>query len=254
MKNGVSNTPGETSPGKAPGARYAIYYTPAQHTALWQLASAWLGRDSITDHARTRPPGLNLSHEDVLLATTNPMRYGFHATIIAPFELAADTTEAQLRAAIAHFVSQRAPLRAMLEVDRIDDFLALVPSRPDPRLDAFAAACVETFDRFRAPLSDDDIARRSRDLTARQRDLLLRWGYPHVLEEFRFHMSLTGPLPEDALRRLRPELEELYAPVLAQPADIDGLSLLMQPNRASNFRSLAHYRFPLPQTVNATSY
>src|SRR5262249_2220033 len=57
------------------------------------------------------------------------------------------------------------------------------------------------------PLTDADRARRNpARLTPRQRDYLERWGYPYVMEEFRFHMTLTGRLeanrasPLDMLR------------------------------------------------------
>lgn len=224
-------------------ARYAIYYTPAPHTALWQLASSWLGRDAVMNTARARPPRIGLSAAEVEAATKGPARYGFHATLVAPFELSSGVTRAQLCDALATFVHDRPALTSRLEVGRIDGFLALVPETPDPRLNELAAECVQTFNRFRAPLNEADLVRRGADnLSQREHALLMRWGYPYVMEEFRFHMSLTAPLDPDPRARIEPELAELFAPVLTQPVDIDGLSLLMQADRASDFKLVERFR------------
>lgn len=231
-------------------ARYAIYYTPGQDTALWQVVSSWFGRDSLADRPRNRPIGLTLTPEEIEAATAGPSRYGFHATLGAPFELSTGSTPSQLIDAVARFARQRTAFRVRLEVERMDDFLALIPVAHDQRLNDLAAACVRGFDRFRAPLNQADLARRLRpDLSKRQLALLLRWGYPWVLQEFRFHMSLTASLPDEALARLHPELEALLAPVLADPVTIDGLSLLIQPEREQAFHSIGHFRFVAEPTL-----
>ncbi|MBA4742692.1 MAG: DUF1045 domain-containing protein [Azoarcus sp.] len=224
--------------------RYAIYYTPAPDSALWQLASAWIGYDSHAGRAVPRPEALKVAPDDLTAATANPSRYGFHATLVAPFELAPGCTEAELVDALATFCGNWPAFRAALQVGRIYDFLALVPAHTDPRLDTLAAACVRGFDRFRAPLSDADLARRdSPDLSDHERTLLKRWGYAHVLDAFRFHMSLTSALPDEALARLQPELAALFADVPRAPVVIDGLSLLKQTDRASAFRCIARHGF-----------
>lgn len=225
--------------------RYAIYYCPAPETALWQVASAWIGRDSHSDHARARPVGLNLAPDEVAATTANPRRYGFHATLVAPFELTDDSSEADLRAALADFCTTRSAFETRLEVGHIDDFLALVPTRPEPRLDTLAADCLHHFDRFRAPLSDYDLARRDDpDLTPHERDNLRRWGYPWVLDAFRFHMSLTGAVPPAQRDRFAPSLRGLFADVLDLPIAIDGLSLVKQGSRLADFRTLSREPFP----------
>ena len=87
-----------------------------------------------------------------------------------------------------------------MQVQRIDDFLALVPPALHPanaQIQETAATCVTALQPLAAPLSDADLARRrSAGLTARQDALLQQWGYPFVLDEFRFHMSLTGSLAQ----------------------------------------------------------
>jgi ribose 1,5-bisphosphokinase len=156
--------------------RYALYYAPAPGNVWAQFGADWLARaDARLDH---------------------PRRYGFHATLKAPFRLKPAASLAQLLDALEQFTRAQSVLRVpRLCVARLDDFLALVPPVHEPRLDALAAQCVKRFDRFRAPLNAAELDRRRREpLTQRQEALLARWGYPQVLDEFRFHLSLTGPL------------------------------------------------------------
>jgi len=79
-------------------------------------------------------------------------------------------------------------------------------------------------------------------LTSRQREHLDRWGYPYAMQDFRFHMTLTGRL--DAARR---------DPVLAMLADrfsacglttlpIDRIAVFRQENAASRFRVVGHWQ------------
>ena len=68
-------------------------------------------------------------------------------------------------------------------------------TEPSAALQALADACVEQLDRFRAPPSDAELARRRRaSLTPRQDAMLVRWGYPYVFDTWFFHMTLTRRL------------------------------------------------------------
>ena len=58
------------------------------------------------------------------------------------------------------FAAARHRFAIRLRVGELGGFLALVPAEPCPAMDRLAAACVETFDRFRAPLTAEDRARR----------------------------------------------------------------------------------------------
>jgi putative phosphonate metabolism protein len=224
--------------------RYAIYFTPPPGSALARFGSSVLGYDCDTgqDISHTAVPGIAAA--EVASATREPRRYGFHATLAAPFHLAAEQTEADLATALETFAQAHVPIQlGDLVVGLIAGFVALKPSLLDCA--AFAADCVRAFDAFRAPLSAAERERRRPSrLTPRQIEYLDRWGYPYVFDEFRFHMTLTGPLPAGAREPWRAALQQLFAAQKAGPALIDAVSLVRQDDGDARFRVIrrAHLR------------
>ncbi|EKF61258.1 phosphonate metabolism protein [Agrobacterium albertimagni AOL15] len=183
--------------------------------------------------------------EELNALTADPRRYGFHATLKAPFHLAEGVREADLLAEFAAFATKTASFEVpSVIVDQLGHFFALVPDSLHAPLQQFAADVVETFEPFRAPLSEADIARRKPDtLPPRQRENLLRWGYPYVFDEFRFHMTLTGPVPEPKAPAMASILADRFADFIERPLRIDGLALFVEPERGAPF--LVHSRLPL---------
>ncbi len=222
------------------GPRYAIYFAPEDDTALSRFGWPWLGRrpDSADDAAFA-------PSDDHASFVTEPRLYGLHATLKPPFFMAGDKRLYELTDALRTFsAAQRAVEASPLQLNEIDGFLALRPSGDTAALDVLAAACVTQFDRFRAPATADDIAKRAaRGLTARQHELLLRWGYPYLLEEFRFHVTLTGRLNDEDRARLQQRLIPLVAEVRQEPLRIRSLCLFEQ--RQAGERFLLKERYPL---------
>lgn len=217
--------------------RYAIYFTPSRSNALTAAASGWLGRDAFTGQATPATQAGRLNPAEIAYHTALPRRYGFHATIAAPFRLKEDRTERQLHNELSAFCGDiRAFTIPRLRVSRIGPFFALVPAEDVPELDILARQAVARFSGFRAPLSDDEIERRKPDsLTTRQLDYLHRYGYPYVMEEYRFHMTLTGPIPNDIAPRIEATLAEIFEPLLADPVTVDGLALFVEDEPGAPF-------------------
>jgi 2'-5' RNA ligase len=183
----------------------------------------------------------------VRAATAEPRRYGFHATLKPPFELHENRDAASLVSALENFAEEQSAFEIpKLKVAALGRFLALVPANPCPRLVAFAGRCVQTFEPFRAPLTSGDRERRlARPLSPRQLAYVDRWGYPYVFEEFRFHMTLTGPLDDAAREPLRAGLAAHYA-AIDQPVPVDAVTLCSQHDRSSNFRVVRRFEFRKP--------
>ncbi len=217
--------------------RYAIYFTPGQNDPLTRLAASWLGRDPFTSAQPPAPAVTNLTPAEIAYHTASARRYGFHATLKAPFHLAANATEADLDQAVASFAAAAEPiLLSKLVPTRIDGFLALTSGSPAPDLDRFASEIVSQFDRFRAPLSEAEIKRRNPDaLSPEEFRNLLQWGYPYVFESFRFHMTLTGRVPDHDLPRVRAAIDDVFAATLERPATVDGLALFVEPEPGAPF-------------------
>ncbi|MBD9373764.1 DUF1045 domain-containing protein [Rhizobium sp. ARZ01] len=230
--------------------RYALYFTPAASDSLALAAARWLGRNAFNG-AALEQPGITEFPEDVLATlTADPRRYGFHATLKAPFALAEGCTEAEFVAELARFAGEMDAFDIPeVVVGRLGSFFALVPGSDCEPLQTFAGEVVRRFDRFRAPLSSADIARRKRDeLSSEERQNLVQWGYPYVFDTFRFHMTLTGRVPAEHVSTMEQALIRHFADFHGRPLSINGLALFREPSRGAAFT--VHSLFPLGGTAN----
>jgi hypothetical protein len=217
--------------------RYAVYYAPREGAFAFR-ANDWLGREPGNPRDLPQPvfPGIG----DPRDITVQPRRYGFHGTIRAPFRPAEGVGEIQIRAAVADLSASLSPVTCEgLRVDVLDGFVALTPTGCEAALLDLGATVVEGTNALRAALTKAEIARRRPDrLSPRQRELLDLWGYPHVMEEFHFHLTLTDRLdePEPA----RAALETYFAPVLPHPFVIEDLCLFGE-DTSGRFHFLHRY-------------
>lgn len=221
--------------------RYAIFYAPPPDDPLTRFGAAWLGRSV---HPGVTVTPISIDGLDMPEVTAFPRHYGLHATLKAPFALADGTTPDALIHAVEAFAGKRAaaagPPRKVAVLGR---FVAIVPDGLCPQIDALAAEIVEGFERFRAPLDTAEKARRlAANLTDRQRALLDQWGYPYVFDQFRVHMTLSGPLEDSARDAVRTAAEATAAPFLGMPFTVDRLAVFRQPNRKAPFNEIAGFR------------
>lgn len=219
--------------------RYAIYYAP-EPGGFSDAAASWLGWDPVAG-APVAHPDLGI---DLASFTDEPRKYGFHGTIKPPFRLSSGVDVAAVGAAVAA-LAQSLPVVEMpgLEVLALDGFLALVPSGDTAALQDLAAQVVASLDPLRAPLTEAEIARRRPErLTPRQRALLDRYGYPYVMEEFRFHLTLSGSLSPTDHAALLPLATAHFAPHLPKPFVVSALCLF---GEAEDGRFHLLHRYPL---------
>jgi putative phosphonate metabolism protein len=204
--------------------RYAVYFAPRRGDFA-DRAAEWLGWDAIAGAPLPQPdlPGIPFP----AILTAEARRYGFHGTIRAPFRLANGVSPEAAAEAVAGLAAQLPPVTGDgLVIENMQGFLALTPMGCEAALLELAVAVVEGTNSLRAPLTEAEIARRRPDsLTPRQRDLLALWGYPFVMEEFRFHLTLTDRLPEAEVGPVMAALSTHFAPVLPRPFVIEDLCL-----------------------------
>jgi len=225
--------------------RYALYAVPQPESGLGRFGAAWLGWDIEAGSEVSPPETAGLPPALHAAVTGEPRRYGFHGTLKAPFRLLDAWTESDIIAAAAAFAERSAPLSIpQLRLDSLGAFLALRPAQRSPELDSLASECVVWFERFRAPLTEAELSkRRLGGLSPPQEELLMRWGYPFVFGEYRFHMTLTGPLDADLGARVSAALAPKLAESLDTPFEVRDLVLAVELEPQARFRVLR--RFPL---------
>jgi len=211
--------------------RCAIYYTPGRHHPLTETARQWLGRDAfLPSNRKAAGPAENKF-------ATEPRRYGFHATLKAPFRLADGQSVEALEQALHDFADSVIPCPiGRLRLSVIDGFFALVPAGPTAFLRGFASRIVREFDRFRAPMNQAELQRRMRKpLDDTETSHLISWGYPYVHDRFKFHLTLTDCLPEDIRPMVKERLKSRFEADLGEDLKLEALSLFVQDRPDADF-------------------
>jgi len=243
--------------------RFAIYVAPGTGSAdtgsadtagavLREKAEQWLGRGLDGDPVAPGVPG-GWTRESIDAITADARRYGFHGTLKPPFRLAEGRTAGELDAAVARFAAGRAgAVIPRLSLARLGGFFALVPGAEAPGLHALADEVVREFDEFRAPATDAELARRNlAALTPRQRELLEAWGYPYVLDEFRFHLTLTDRIPAGRQLGVERALSDWFAGSLGAAVPVDALALFTEAEPGAPF--VLHAVHPLQPALSPRS-
>jgi putative phosphonate metabolism protein len=236
------------------GPRYALYYAPRPEEGLAVAASQWLGWNPNGGRARRVPLSSGLDAERLVELTSEPRRYGFHGTLKPPMALADGASESDFMAAVGRFAAGQRPLTVpSLVLAEISQFLALVPGARQTELQDLADRCVVEFDEFRRPSSEDELARRrGAGLSPRQEELLKRWGYPYVLEEWRFHLTLTSRIADSAERAaIMAMLRQRFSGFLDRPLAVRDLCVFRQPAPDRPFSVLARFRLGGGRLVSA---
>ena len=223
--------------------RYAIYFAAGSESALSRFGAELLGYDAYTGDELPFPRETLDVAPDWRDISADPRKYGFHGTLKAPMALTPGRTEAELAAACVAFACRARPIPMIRPVvDSISGFIAVIPAEPVDALEELAADCVRDFDSFRAALTAEDRARRRPEkLSERQRDYLDRWGYPYVMEEFRFHMTLTGRLDSERRGPILQMLRTRFAPLRLDTLAIDRLTLFRQDDAKARFRIIGEW-------------
>lgn len=235
--------------------RYAIYYAPQQGSDLDRFGAILLGYDAHGGEDLPFPEAVTQAVPDWRELSADPRKYGFHATLKAPFSLAPGKTEAELFAACSAFAATPRAIPTFTPVvGSISGFIAVIPAEPPPDLIRLAADCVAEFDSFRAPLTEADRARRNPSrLTPSQREHLDRWGYPYVMDEFRFHMTLTGRLGSERRESVLAMLQARFAALGLASLAIDRIAVFRQETAMSRFRIIGEWGLRTAESGGVTT-
>jgi hypothetical protein len=217
--------------------RAAVFYAPEPDDRLAHAGAAWLGRDAERNIPIPQPS------PKLACITASPARYGFHATLKPPMNLA--TSLESLTTDIAAFAARTAPFPLPpLAVGQMGNALALLAPSASASLQNLCDACVETLDSHRLPPDSAELARRHQvTLSAAESAMLARWGYPYVFACGRFHLTLTSALPAKIIADRAEQAVLHFAPALAVRRQVRSLALFIEPAPGAAF--VLARRFPL---------
>lgn len=223
--------------------RYAVYYAPEKGSPLAQLGNRWLGRDPECYADLSPPDNMDLSTDLFEKYTATPKRYGFHGTLKAPFRLCETASYFDLDTALEKLAQTLPPACAgNLKLKAFSDFFALVPSGTCDEINLLSARCVEALDVYRRPLESYELDRRRlANLTPKQDAYLEKWGYPYVFDEFRFHLTLTGNVPETLHAEFRALIKSWMTPVFNAPFKVSEICLFGDPGGGLPFKLIKRY-------------
>lgn len=218
--------------------RYAVYAVPGLLGANDDSAAADLRNTVEAWYARPEFRDL----------TVDARRYGFHATLKAPFRLAAGRSESDLRAAADAFaVSRPAVVLPALRTADLGGFRALRTHGDESEIRMLADDAVRSFDTFRAGPDDADIRRRRPEtMSPRQRELFEQWGYPYVFDEFRFHLTLTDRVPAARRSEVDQALDAHFAGFGPSDVVLCSIALFVEPDPGAHFEVLSSHPLASP--------
>ncbi len=222
--------------------RAAVYWAPEVSDPLHALGSRWLGRDAETGAPLSQPDIAGIAE-----VTADPRGYGLHATLKPPFRLTRPWSA--LCEAVEELADTVRPFALPpLAVRNLKGFLALREMAECPPLRLLADACVEELDAFRAPPDEAELARRRRaGLSAAQEANLQRFGYPYVMDEWEFHVTLTRRLDDADRAAWKARVEGHLGAAALVPRLVTQLCLFTQAAAGAPF--LVAERFPLKGTA-----
>lgn len=236
-------------------ARYAIFFCPAINSALDNFGRLALGlSDAETIRQQSAESGSAArdfpDQQRLHRYTTTPAHYGFHATLKAPFELREGVQQQEVLSLAMNLAKNFQPMNLdSLAPRSLANFMALTLEDSNPAVNELAAACVNHFEPVRASLSEADWQKRpSESMSRLQLHYMKRYGYPHVMEEFRFHMTLSGRLSEGEQADYEQAdyiewLMQMYEAIVSEVPRLDRLAVCYQPDRKTGFSRLREFAF-----------
>jgi len=219
-------------------SRFAVYYAPSRDSGWWDAGCDWLGRDPESGATRVPPtlPALSARARDVATLSRAARRYGWHGTLVAPARCAANVEFDDVLCEARAWAQRQSAFELPVEVAPLGQFVAVRPATSDgtAAIGAVAADALRAFAPLRAMPNEAERRRRlESDLSARQRELFDRWGYPYVLEEFRFHMTLSDPIDQEDRQAMLAWWQTRVANL--GPLRIDSVALFVEPEPGAPF-------------------
>ena len=230
--------------------RVAIYFLPKKNSSLENFGKNLLGRDinkkkkiSLTRRQKYFISRGFTFFDELKDYCEQPAKYGFHATLKAPFRLKRNVKTKNFYDVISHIAAQHSRFKIQgLKIVYSKKFTFITSRKPNKLLINLENDLVKHLDTFRAELNKKEIKKRIPDsLTFKQNKYLKEWGYPFVFDQFKFHMTLMNQNNNKLSNKQKLELEKLIYKISNNVIEFNEISLLGE-NKNGHFEEIKRFK------------
>ena len=230
-------------------SRYAIYYAPPKESSLEEFGRYWFGWDPLNAKLINNKQRINYLNrfgiknlknidKNVLIAK----KYGFHGTLIPPFKLNKNYSTNTLFKKTEDIAKKFKKFKFYkFKLKRINNFYAFVQNKKNSNINKISNRLVKELFKFRSPLTKKEIDKRNPSkLSKLQLNILHKWGYPYLMSEFKFHMTLASEVTGNKLYSELKKIEKKKEIILNEINDFDKIYIFGE-NQKGMFENLENF-------------
>lgn len=230
-------------------SRYAIYYAPPKESNLEEFGRYWFGWDPLNAKLINNKQRINYLNgfgiknlknidKNVLIAK----KYGFHGTLIPPFKLNKNYSTNLLFKKTEDIAKKFKKFKFYkFKLKKINNFYAFVQNKKNNNINKLSNRLVRELFKFRSPLTKKEIDRRNPSkLSKLQLNILHKWGYPYLMSEFNFHMTLASEVTGNKLYFELKKIEKNKEIILNEINNFDKIYIFGE-NQKGMFENLENF-------------
>lgn len=230
-------------------SRYAIFYAPPKESNLEEFGRYWFGWDPLNAKLINNKRRINYLNrfgiknlinidKNVLIAK----KYGFHGTLIPPFKLNKNYSTNTLFKKTEEIAKKLKKFKFYkFKLKKINNFYAFVQNKKNNNINKLSNRLVRELFKFRSPLTKKEIDRRNPSkLSKLQLNILYKWGYPYLMSEFNFHMTLASEVTGNKLYLELKKIERNKEIILNEINNFDKIYIFGE-NQKGMFENLENF-------------
>ena len=230
-------------------SRYAIYYAPPKESSLEEFGRYWFGWDPLNAKLINNKQRINYLNrfgiknlknidKNVLIAK----KYGFHGTLIPPFKLNKNYSTNKLFKKTDEIAKKFKKFKFYkFKLKKINNFYAFVQNKKNSNINKISNRLVKELFKFRSPLTKKEIDKRNPSkLSKLQLNILHKWGYPYLMSEFKFHMTIASEVTGNKLYFELKKIEKNKKIILNEINNFDKIYIFGE-NQKGMFENLENF-------------
>ena len=230
-------------------SRYAIYYAPPKESSLEEFGRYWFGWDPLNAKLINNKHRINYLNRFGIKNLINidknvliPKKYGFHGTLIPPFKLNKNYSTNTLFKKTEEIAKKFKKFKFYkFKLKKINNFYAFVQNKKNNNINKLSNRLVRELFKFRSPLTKKEIDRRNPSkLSKLQLSILYKWGYPYLMSEFNFHMTLASEVTGNKLYSELKKIEKNKEIILNEINNFDKIYIFGE-NQKGMFENLENF-------------